>query len=156
MKRPKQITWTTEQAAREFGRSRTTVAARLADAGTKPDGDGKFTTQQICAALFGSAHSARIREATARAELAEARTAILHRRWLPAVMVESAWCGIVTTIRQRLLEVPSTVAGSDAKLSERIRKEISTTLEDLSKAELPKDFSETETEKMDNENDTEK
>ena len=56
---------------------------------------------------------------------------------------------IVATIRQRLLEVPSAVAGSDAKLSERIRKEISTALEDLSKAELPNDFSETETEKMD-------
>ena len=149
MKQSKQITWTTEQAAREFGRSRTTVAARLADAAAKPDGDGKFTTKQICDALFGSAHQARLREANARAELAETRTAILHRRWLPTAMVESAWRGIVATIRQRLLEVPSAVAGSDAKLSERIRKEISTALEDLSKAELPNDFSETETEKMD-------
>ena len=113
MKQSKQITWTTEQAAREFGRSRTTVAARLADAGTKPDGDGKFTTQQICAALFGSAHSARIREGTARAELAEARTAILHRKWLPTDMVEAAWTAMIEMFRQRLLEVPSTVAGSD-------------------------------------------
>ena len=153
MKQSKQITWTTEQAAREFGRSRTTVAARLADAGTKPDGDGKFTTQQICAALFGSAHSARIREGTARAELAEARTAILHRKWLPTDMVEAAWTAMIEMFRQRLLEVPSTVAGSDVGLSERIRKGISTALEDLSKAELPKDFSENETGKMEDEND---
>ena len=150
------ISWTIESAGKEFGRSRTTVAARLADAGTKPDGDGKFTTQQICAALFGSAHQARLREANARAELAEARTAILQRRWLPANAVEMAWRAIVTTIRQRLLDLPSTVAGSDAGLSERIRKEISNALEDLSKAELPKDFSETETEKMEtDENDDE-
>ena len=153
----KNIRWTIEAAAKEFGRSRTTVTARLADAGTKPDGEGKFTTQQICAALFGSAHSARIREGNARAELAEARTAILHRRWLPADSVETAWRGIVTIIRQRLLEVPLVVAGSDAALSERIRKGLSIALEDLSKAELPKVFSETETEKMDtDENDTEK
>lgn len=152
----KNITWTIEAAAKEFGRSRTTVTARLADTGAKPDGDGKFTTKQICEALFGSAHQARLREANARAELAEARTAILHRRWLPADGVESAWRAIVTTIRQRLLDVPSVVAGSDAALTERIRKEISSALEDLNKVELPKDFFETETDKMDtDENDDE-
>ncbi len=142
------ITWTIEAAAKEFGRSRTTVTARLADTGAKPDGDGKYTTKQICEALFGSAHQARLREANARAELAEARTAILHRRWLPADAVDTAWRAIVTTIRQRLLDVPSLVAGSDAGLSERIRKQIAEALEDLSKVELPKDFSETETETM--------
>ena len=68
-------------------------------------------------------------------------------------MVEAAWTAMIEMFRQRLLEVPSTVAGSDVGLSERIRKGISTALEDLSKAELPKDFSENETGKMEDEND---
>jgi hypothetical protein len=143
------ITWTLESAAKEFGRSRTTVTARLADTSAKPDSDGKFTTKQICDALFGSAHQARLREANSRAELAEARTAILHRRWLPADMVESAWTEMIQMFRQRLLEVPIAVAGSDAALCERIRKQIFGALADLAKAELSESFSETKTEKKD-------
>ena len=69
MNRTKRITLTIEAASREVGCSRTKLSARLADVGTKPDADGKFTLKQICEALFGSAHTARLREATARAEL---------------------------------------------------------------------------------------
>lgn len=148
----KSITWTIEAAAREFGRSRTTVTARLADTGAKPGGDGKFTTTQICAALFGDAHQARLREATARADLAEARTAILQKRWLPADAVERAWGNVIRITRQRLLDVPGIVAGSDAKLSERIRKEIHSACEELAQMP-PEKFYETETEKADIETD---
>ena len=146
------ITWTLEAAAKEFGRSRTTVTARLADTSAKPDADGKFTTKQICDALFGSAHQARLREANSRAELAEARTAILHRRWLPADMVEMAWREMIEMFRQRLLEVPTAVAAGDTALFERIRKQIFGALTDLAKVELPEDFSETKNEKKDTTN----
>jgi hypothetical protein len=155
MKAKQITTWTIDGASREFGCSRTKLASRLSDCGAKPDSNGKFTTKQICEALFGSAHQARLREANARADLAEARTAILHRKWLPVDLIEGAWRATITTFRQRLLEIPGAVAGADTKLAERIRKPISEALEDLSKAELPDDFSETKTEKIDDENDTE-
>lgn len=49
----KQLAWTLEQAAREFGHDRNTVAKSLVAAGEKPDAQGCYTTQQMCAALFG-------------------------------------------------------------------------------------------------------
>lgn len=56
----KQLAWTLEQAGREFGHDRTTVAKALVAAGEKPDEDGCYTTQQICAALFGNLVSEKI------------------------------------------------------------------------------------------------
>ena len=148
MKAKQITTWTIDGASREFGCSRTKLASRLSDDGTKPDSDGKFTTKQICAALFGDAHQARLREANARADLAEARTAILHRKWIPADVVEDAWSAVITTIRQRLLDVPMTCAGNDAKLRESIRKAIATACEDLAQTE-PQKIYEHKTEKSD-------
>ena len=68
-------------------------------------------------------------------------------------MVESAWMTLVTTVRQRLLEVPSVFVGNEAV---RVRKEIFKALEELTTAELPENFYRVETEKSDtHENDDE-
>lgn len=47
------MTWTLSKAGVEFGFDPKTVGARLTDAGQKPDNNGRFTTRQICAALYG-------------------------------------------------------------------------------------------------------
>jgi hypothetical protein len=146
MKAKQITTWTIDGASREFGCSRTKLASRLSDCGAKPDSNGKFTTKQICEALFGSAHQARLREANARAELAEARTAILHRKWLPVDLTEAAWRALVTTFRQRLRDIPGSIA--DAATAGKVRSEIDSALKDLAQTETEK-FYETETEKSD-------
>ena len=47
------IEWTLRRAAVEFGLESKTIASRLADAGIQPNKKGRYTTRQICAALYG-------------------------------------------------------------------------------------------------------
>jgi hypothetical protein len=69
-------------------------------------------------------------------------------------LVERAWTSLIRTVRQRLLDVPSAVAGGDAALCERIRKAIAIACEQLSKTEAEKIYG-TEITKSDIENDAE-
>lgn len=49
----KEVRWTVEHAATEFGLDRRTLAKRIRTAGIPAWGDGKFSTQDILRALYG-------------------------------------------------------------------------------------------------------
>ena len=100
--KPTQVRWTLEAAAREFGRSRTTVTNRISAAGIKPDSDGTYSTRQIVDAVFGSIQEAKLREANARAALAEARKNIIEKNWIPATEVDRVWCQYVADLKSKI------------------------------------------------------
>lgn len=54
------LKWTPESAQSEFGTDAATIAKRLKAANIVPT-DGTFSTKQICAAIFGDIHAARLR-----------------------------------------------------------------------------------------------
>ena len=68
MKPNELIEWTITRAAREFGLSPPTLAAKLAATHQKADEHGHYTTGQITAAIFGDLHAAQTREANERAD----------------------------------------------------------------------------------------
>jgi hypothetical protein len=67
---PKAITairWTVERAASEFQIDRKTLTKRIRAGDVRPGADGKFSTEQICAAVFGDYRREQLRELRERA-----------------------------------------------------------------------------------------
>lgn len=50
----KQIRWTVEQAGSEFGIDRKTLTKHIKEKGVLPGDDGKFSTSDICVAIFSN------------------------------------------------------------------------------------------------------
>lgn len=67
----KPIRWTIEQASNEFGLDRQTLAKRINNGGILPGDDKKFSTADICRAVFGDIESEKLREVRHRANLLE-------------------------------------------------------------------------------------
>lgn len=55
------IRWTVNSAESEFGLNRRTINKRLRQSDIQPGDDGKFSTAQICSAVFGDIDSERLR-----------------------------------------------------------------------------------------------
>lgn len=68
MKTTKPIRWGVELAASEFGINPRTVSSRIKTTGIIPGDDGKFSTKQIAAAVFGDIDGERLRETRAKAD----------------------------------------------------------------------------------------
>ena len=65
------IRWTLEKAATEFGLDRATLSKRITTAGIVAGEDGKFSTAEICAAVFGDIEGEKLREKRHQANLLE-------------------------------------------------------------------------------------
>lgn len=65
------IRWTISAAASEFGCDDKTLSSRIRRESIEPGEDGKFSTAQICAALFGDIGQHRLRKMKAEADFAE-------------------------------------------------------------------------------------
>lgn len=72
---PERIAWTGERASAEFGINPRTLAARLKQTGATPDAQGRWTTKQVAAAIFGDLEFERIRKTRAEAEQIEKENA---------------------------------------------------------------------------------
>lgn len=110
MKTPPAITWTLSAAAREFGVDRETLRRQLVEIQQSPDKAGKFTSFQICRAVFGDTHRERFRKVRAERRLAEAAAAQRERELLPAKDVERAWSFMLQQARARWLQLPAKAA----------------------------------------------
>src|SRR5271165_2781732 len=55
------IRWTIEKATVEFGLHRKTLTTKLREMEIEPAADGKFSTKQICEAIFDDASAERVR-----------------------------------------------------------------------------------------------
>lgn len=65
------IRWTIEQASNEFGLDRQTLSKRITTSGILSGPDKRFSTSDICAAVFGDIESERLREKRHQANLLE-------------------------------------------------------------------------------------
>ncbi len=101
--------WAVGNAATEFEVDRSTLSKRLKHADAKPDGDGKFSTAQICAAMFGDYGSHRARKMAADADTAEDERDKSRRKLMDADQVMRAWESIILPAKQRLQSIPSKV-----------------------------------------------
>lgn len=61
MRKINKLTWKIEPAASEFGINPRTLTNRIRTLGIEPDSKGCFTTQQICAAVFGDMDGEKLR-----------------------------------------------------------------------------------------------
>lgn len=93
------IRWTRFQAAQEFGLDAKTLEKQMKQAGIVPGTDGKFSTMDICTAIFGSLKGdlirAQTRQATEQAELTAVKKKNLLRENIPAALVERTWAGMI-------------------------------------------------------------
>jgi hypothetical protein len=128
------IRWTVELAASEFQIDRRTLAKRIRAGDIRPGTDGKFSTEQVCAAVFGDYRREQLREMRERADKLELENQVTRRERIPldVVMavnteVEQAIAGIikasklpiaaVNEIFDQLRDIPNRL-GWETKLTE--------------------------------------
>src|SRR4051812_24982663 len=92
----KAVRWTVEHAATEFGLDRRTLAKRLRDESIEPGGDGKFSTRDICDALFGM--NPRDMKDRQHAELLRVQTENAKKERMPLVLVLAVWDSVLQAI----------------------------------------------------------
>lgn len=97
------IRWTLEQAGSEFGRDARALAKRIKRGSILPGEDGRFSTLQICQAVFGDRDAEELRKTSAEADLAELKAKERQRLLLKADDVYRFFEGYFIVIRQRIL-----------------------------------------------------
>ncbi len=98
--RRKVVRWTMPQAASEFDIHAATLAKRIKTAGIEPGTDGKWSTVQICAAVFGDMDSEKLRETRHKANLLELEEKEKRRQLVPIDDVGRVWDSVVIALRQ--------------------------------------------------------
>lgn len=93
------LRWAINKAASEFGIDRRTLERRLAEASVSPGRDRKYSTGQICAAVFGDMDSAKLRRANAEADLAEMDRNERAKKLISADIVQSVWTDALSQMR---------------------------------------------------------
>jgi hypothetical protein len=96
------IRWTVEKAASEFQIDRKTLSKRIRGGDIRPGTDGRFSTEQICAAVFGDYRREQLREMRERADKLTLENQLTRKERIPldVVMavnteVEQAIAGII-------------------------------------------------------------
>ena len=138
MSKFKQQLWTVDAASKEFAVAPQTLQKRLRampDLEVKPG--GRFTTVQICAAIFGDLDGEQLRETRERADKLALANAKTRRDLIEVPVVESAWADIVLAARSKFTGLPSKLQsrlGLTEAQTKEIEKQIDEALGELSKA----------------------
>jgi hypothetical protein len=77
------IRWSVELAASEFQIDRKTLSKRIRAGDIRPGADGKFSTEQICAAVFGDYRREQLRELRQRADKLELENQVTRKERIP-------------------------------------------------------------------------
>lgn len=96
----KPVRWTLHQACSEFDIHSSTLAKRIKTTGIEPGEDGKFSTKQICAAVFGDLDGEKLGKIKAERELLEITLAKERRILIVAADALRAWEGVMVSARQ--------------------------------------------------------
>lgn len=94
------VRWTVAAAAVEFGLDDLTLTKRIKTSEIVPGADGKFSTRQICAAVYGDMDGEKLREVRHRANLLELQEQQLRRELVPVADVQRVWGAVIVAIRQ--------------------------------------------------------
>lgn len=117
------IRWTAEKAASEFGINPRTLTKNLRQASIEVGEDGKFSTAQICAAVFGDRESEELRKVRE-----EADKVALHNAKERGALVEVE--AVFRTFQGVFISMRQTILGSE--LSDREKDELLNNLRALS------------------------
>lgn len=102
----KPIRWTVDQAASEFGLDRKTLAKRMKSTGVVPGKDSKFSTADICRAVFTDGEAARAALAVSQKEHYDLKNGKLSDRFADAELFQQISDGMVLILRQKISEAP--------------------------------------------------
>lgn len=98
----KPVRWTLDSAGSEFGCDSKTLGARMKRAGIGPGKDGKFSTREVCAAVFGDIDSEVLRVKKHQANLLELEEQEKRRESVSVARVEEVWGAVFVALRQAI------------------------------------------------------
>jgi hypothetical protein len=115
---PIDVRWTLSLAAREFGLGEDTLRRKVAQALLLPGDDGRWSTRQICAAVFDDLDAEKVRLTRAQADKAELDLEERRKQLVSCDGVAKFCTGVATAIRQKLIVSSLPVDELDALLRE--------------------------------------
>src|SRR5690349_14379102 len=92
------LRWTIERAASEFQIDRKTLTKRIRGSDILPGDDGKFSTEQICAAVFGDYRREQLRELRERADGTALENEVTRKERIPIEDVTESFDEIFQSI----------------------------------------------------------
>lgn len=118
---PQVIRWSVDRAAAEFGIDRRPLERRLVEVGAKGGVDKKFSTAEICAAVFGDLKAEKLRAAKEDAD----------RKWLAnekekGNLIEKGFMvkkmmDVFVVVRQKIMSFPNLLDEEKNQLLNEIR-----------------------------------
>lgn len=112
------LRWTIIEAASEFPIAHNTLADRLRKGGIEPGSDGKWSTAQICSAIFGDLRGEQTRLAKENADARALENEKTRGRLLEAEDVYRHYEGVFVTFRQKTLASSMTDEEKDEFLND--------------------------------------
>lgn len=97
------VRWSIGQAAYEFGIDHRSLSKRLTQADLAPGEDGRFSTRQIAAAVWGDADSESLRKLTQEADKLEIQNRRARGELIEADAVYRHFEGVFVSLRQRIM-----------------------------------------------------
>ncbi|MEW6306759.1 MAG: hypothetical protein AB1705_25105 [Verrucomicrobiota bacterium] len=97
------LRWSVNTAATEFEIDRRTLAKQIAGAGIAAGPDGKFSTREICQAIYDDERRERLREIKERADKLEMENAERRGELIDAEVIYKHFEGIYVAFRARVL-----------------------------------------------------
>ncbi len=115
------IRWTLEMGSSEFGIDRKTITKRAKTSGIIAGEDGKYSTSDLAAAIFGSMHGETLRKVREEADKLALQNQRERNELVEADLVIKFCNGIGVVLRQKLLASSMSTDEKDELLAE-IRK----------------------------------
>lgn len=112
------VRWALTDAESEFPLGRETLSKRLHLLGEQPGEDGKFSTRQICAAVFGDTSLEKARLAREQADRVALDNAERRKELIPVADAQRIAGRYVFAARQRILALTLDDAEKNAILAE--------------------------------------
>ena len=118
MKTPLKLRWTVEAAALEFVVDRASLASKLRQAEIAPGKDGKFSTAQICTAIYSDLKLSRTRMVEAQAAREEVRLARERCEVVDVTAARQYFSNVFFAIRRIILTSALPKESQDAIIKE--------------------------------------
>lgn len=112
------VRWTVDKASIEFAIDTKTLVSRLRRLGTLAGEDGKYSTAQVCAAVFGDLRQAQTRLAAAQADAAEVELAKVRGEVVPVADAVRVVQNMFQAVRRIILTSELTHEKQDACIRE--------------------------------------
>jgi len=137
------LRWNLNKAALEFGKDQKTISRGIKRLGLEPGTDGKFSTAQICAAVFGDIQGQRLRKTTAEADKIELDNARERGEVVELAQTLNAWEVAILNAKERFIRIPTkltaryVVGMPQVEFTKLLEAEIDETCAELSSSAKP-------------------